>query len=229
MIRIPDRMLVFAAHQDDETIGCGATIKKFSSLGCNVRVVFVTDGSTGIDQSRSFENDIVQTRKEESEKALATLGVNSVVNLGLPCQKVENNINNFHKFIREIRKFKPDIILTHSDIDKHRDHRAVSQIVTEASWKSSENILPDLGASHSTKDIWAFEVLDPIKPDFVVDIDGFFPYKINALKQYSSQYSILNGESIFDYVDGISKVRGFAIGAKRGEGFRRISLLPVRI
>ena len=40
-------ILIFAAHQDDETIGCGASIKKWTDAGSDVEVVFMTDGATG--------------------------------------------------------------------------------------------------------------------------------------------------------------------------------------
>ena len=45
MSRAPDRVLVFAAHQDDETIGCGGTIRKWANSGTEVHVCFVTDSS----------------------------------------------------------------------------------------------------------------------------------------------------------------------------------------
>ena len=33
------RILVIVAHQDDETIGCGGTLAKWSSEGANIKVV----------------------------------------------------------------------------------------------------------------------------------------------------------------------------------------------
>ena len=45
MIETPKKVLVFVAHQDDETIGCGATLKKWSLQGSKVKVVFMTNGS----------------------------------------------------------------------------------------------------------------------------------------------------------------------------------------
>ena len=49
------KLIVFASHPDDETIGCGGTIKKLSEKGCEVIVVFATSGNTGVDQSRNYE------------------------------------------------------------------------------------------------------------------------------------------------------------------------------
>ena len=38
------KVLIILAHQDDETIGCGGSIKKWSSNGATVEVCFMTDG-----------------------------------------------------------------------------------------------------------------------------------------------------------------------------------------
>ena len=51
MLAPPESVLVIAAHQDDETIGCGGMIRKWADLGTRVGVIFVTSGNTGIDQT----------------------------------------------------------------------------------------------------------------------------------------------------------------------------------
>ena len=85
----PNKILVFAAHQDDETIGCGGTIRKWSSNGSIVDVIFMTDGSTGVDQSGRVDNDIASTRKKEAEQAAEILGVSKIHNLNFECQNIK--------------------------------------------------------------------------------------------------------------------------------------------
>ena len=63
------KLIVFASHPDDETIGCGGTIKKLSQNGCEVIVVFATSGNTGIDQKRNYEKNIESLRLQEADKA----------------------------------------------------------------------------------------------------------------------------------------------------------------
>jgi len=216
-------ILVFIAHQDDETIGCGGTLRKFYEMGHNVIVSFVTDGSTGIDQSQEIGTEtIVDTRLKESQRACKILGVTKIEQMKLRCQDVENSQKNFHKFIRLIRKYQPDIIITHYEKDKHRDHRATYEIVSEASWKASENIHAELGPPHKVGDVWCCEVTDLIdKPDIYVDITGCFDKKMEALTEYSSQSYVTGG--IIDFLDGISKVRGFYAGVSRAEAFKSVS------
>jgi len=202
------KVLIFVAHQDDETIGCGGTISKFSKSGTHVTVVFVTDGSTGVSKLESKNSEeIVSKRSKESKKACRILGVNEVIELRLPCQKVDNNQENFHKFIKIIRSQKPELVITHSDNDKHRDHRAVNQICIEAVWKSNEDIHPELGERHKVNDLWCFEITDLIYPTYYVDITETYEEKIRAFHCYESQSDIV--ENYKNLMDGLTKVRGF--------------------
>ena len=124
----PKKALVIVAHQDDETIGCGGTIYKWAKNGCEIDVIFVTDGQTGIDQRDLYDNKSIKgTRMEEAKMAADVLQISQIETLNVPCQRVDDKSQDlFHTLIKKIRLFKPEIILTHSSIDKHRDHKAVS-------------------------------------------------------------------------------------------------------
>jgi len=227
MIKTPKRVLIFAAHHDDETIGCGGTIRKWADKGCQIHVCFMTNGDTGVEQSTDGEN-IVKTRMEESKKAAKILGVYRLHNLSIPCQKVVNRQSTFHKVIQKIREIKPELVITHNSVCKHRDHKRTSAIVEEACWKASENILEELGEVHTIKDLWSFEITDPHStPDIVVDITDTYEWKWLAMEEYLSQSGILPG--IMEYIEGLSKVRGYSIGARRGEAFTRIGKAPIKI
>tara|TARA_R110000824_G_scaffold163711_1_gene339460 strand:- start:644 stop:1342 length:699 start_codon:yes stop_codon:yes gene_type:complete len=228
ILKVPNKVLVVVAHQDDETIGCGGTIKKWSDSGSDVHVVFVTNGSTGVSQEgKTFnEKNIEPTRMQEAKAAAGILGVKSVSTLDVDCQCVSNSQELFHRIVSEIRKVKPNIVITHHHDDKHRDHKNVSTIVKEACWKANENIHKELGAPHEIDDLWAAEVVDVLpEVDFVVDISETYEYKVEAMNIYLSQHNVVAG--IFDNISGLSKIRGYSIGKKRGEAFKRISNTPI--
>ena len=227
MIVKPSKVLVFAAHQDDETIGCGGTIKKWTDNGSEVHICFMTDGATGVEQGTDGK-EIVATRMSEAERAAEILGIHKLHSLNLPCQKVVNKQQTFHKVIELIRKVKPNLVITHGQECKHRDHKRTGAIVEEACWKASENILEELGVRHMVESVWAFEILDPHdNPDTVADITEQYESKIRAMNVYTSQEGILG--SIYSYLDGISKVRGYSIGTERGESFKKIGRLPYKL
>lgn len=223
------RVLVLVAHQDDETIGCGGTIANWSSQGANVHVCFMTDGATGYEQGSGLKSDITSIRMKEATYACRILGAKGISTLGLPCQEIKNNKKTFHKVIQKIRHFRPNVVITHSDICKHRDHRITSRIVEESCWKSTENIMEDLGTPHKVELVLQCEILDPIEnPDFVVDITKEYITKCEAMAVYTSQRGVIPG--IEQYLNGISLVRGYSIGPnKRAEGFKRLGRVPYEL
>ena len=227
MISVPKKVMVIVAHQDDETIGCGATIKKWSDKGSYIKVVFVTDGSTGIDQSKKYEKEIINYRNREVDVVSSILSF-SYDFMNYECQNILDTKLLFHSIISVIRNYKPEIVLTHSLQDKHRDHRIIHNVVKEAAWKSNENILPELGKCHCVKDVWSIEITD-LHPsvDFVVDISEYMEFKLKALDVYCSQNKILG--DINSFVGGLGTVRGYAINAKYGEAFKRMSYLPISL
>jgi LmbE family N-acetylglucosaminyl deacetylase len=152
-----------------------------------------------------------------------------VSTLGIPCQEVDNNQETFHKVIEKIRQVKPDIVITHSGVCKHRDHRATSELVWESCWKSSENILEDLGPPHSVGLVLECEILDSFEnPDYIVDITDHYDTKCAAMAIYLSQGGIIPG--VEQYLDGITLVRGYIIGpGRRAEAFKRLGKLPHRL
>ncbi len=66
--------LVFAPHQDDETLGCGGIIALKRAQGVPVKVVFMTDGRTS--HARWLDGDeLARRRRGEALAACAALGV----------------------------------------------------------------------------------------------------------------------------------------------------------
>ena len=225
----PQKILIFAAHQDDETIGCGGALKKWSLSGSEVHVVFMTNGNTGIDRTKNIDKkNVADVRMAEAKKATKILGVKKIKTLNIPCQTVSNNQKTFHKVIKQIREIRPHLVLTHSEFDKHRDHRITATLVKEACWKARENIHPELGRAWHVGDLWAYEISDLLpRVDFVVDITETFNHKKKAYKKYFSQHNIIGG--MWEHIDGLTKVRGYMVGTKRGEAFMRVSSTPILI
>ena len=91
-----DRILVIAPHPDDESLGTAGVIKKALEENSTVLVVVVTDGSDETN-AKKFSNfkkqtnihnraDLVETRHQQTLKAMRTLGLNKsdVMFLGYP-------------------------------------------------------------------------------------------------------------------------------------------------
>ena len=75
-----DKILIIAAHPDDEVLGCGGTISSLSSKGIDIRILFLSEGvSSRFDNNQKNLkklNNEIKLRNNNSIKALKILGVN---------------------------------------------------------------------------------------------------------------------------------------------------------
>lgn len=216
-------MLVFEAHSDDACVGMGGTILKNNNKYHIVEVT-MTKGETAYTKIED-KAKMGEIRHAESLASDRIFGVQEHIFLDNPCQDLQNNLKNYHEIVKIIRKYKPAVIYTHKSSDKHRDHRAVHDLVTEGWWKASENVLADYGTAYRTPELYYFEVTDLFEYYHVVsDITSVFSKKIEALYSFKSQLEVLKG--LEDFTTGLALVRGYQGGFKYGEAFQKGDLLP---
>lgn len=163
------RVLVFAPHQDDETIGCGGTLALLRQKGCEIRVVFVTDGSG----AGGLPDGSVAVRQKEAAAALAVLGIDDIVFLDEPDGHFRNTPAFEQKIMAILHQFQPDWLFMPSVLDYHRDHVAIGQAVC-ACWKRWQ------GAARA----FFYEIWSPLPATWVVDITSVAELKRSALSRY---------------------------------------------
>ena len=137
------RVLIIAAHPDDECLGCGATISKYSRQGVEFMVLFIAEGSSCRYESPTCAvgMDAIAQRTHQAINALNLLGVRDYQFNDLPCGRLDQiPIIEINKIIeRVVNKFNPDTVLTHSDLDANNDHRIVHRATIMATRPSGEN------------------------------------------------------------------------------------------
>lgn len=124
------RVLIFVPHVDDETIGLGGTIKKYTALGAEVKIVLVTDGAKSV--SSQSPDEVTTARQKEMEKVKKVLGFHSINYLNLPDGNVSLSEENIRNVEAVIRDYDPEVIYTNILIDAHLDHVNTSLLVAEA-------------------------------------------------------------------------------------------------
>lgn len=183
MISHNDRVLVIAAHPDDETIGMGGTIAKFTSSHVEVSVLFIADGVT----SREVHRESVMTRQRASKLALSKLGVDEFTFLDFP----DNQLDSIPRLqvIREIEKaikdFKPTFVFTNSLEDLNVDHRVTAEcsiVATRPHADSHVRALINFEVCSSTD---LFFGKPAFAPNFFVDISQHRLSKTDALNAYN--------------------------------------------
>jgi LmbE family N-acetylglucosaminyl deacetylase len=127
---LPDRVLVFAPHADDEVFGCGGMMAFHAGRGDAVRVVIVTDGAGG--DPAGLEADIAKTRIAESRAAGAELGIDDYRFLGFPDGDLGGAPGLVAALVRELEDFGPALVFFPSLQEMHPDHRALSRALLAA-------------------------------------------------------------------------------------------------
>ena len=190
------KVLVFAPHPDDETLGCGGTLARLALL-CPVKVVLVTDGS-GAGGLPAGADAIRQT---EFVRALAVLGVHDTVQLRQP----DGSFQGSDGLARQVRAlldgYQPDWVFLPSPLDYHRDHVRIAAFLE-----------PLCRSSPGVNQLLFYEIWAPVPATHVVDITDQAARKQEALAEHAT--AMPHG----DYqraVDGLNRYRGLYLGKGR--------------
>jgi len=200
----PRRALVVMAHPDDPEFAAGGTIAGWTAAGIQTTYVIVTDGSKGTPDRSMTPQRLVEVRQREQRAAAAHLGVRQIVFLGLPDGEVVPDLALRHAVAREIRRHKPDVVVTHDPASlywdtyiNHPDHRAVGQAALDAvfptarDWLNAPYLLLDEGLEpHHVREVY---LAGSRTPDAWVDIGPAFQRKLAALREHASQIRDMDG------------------------------------
>ena len=219
------KILVVAAHTDDEAIGCGGTISRHVAEGDDVHVVFMADGVTSRSEATSQDQ---QKRAVAAENAKAILGYLKAYYLGLPDNQMDSIsllevVKPLEKIIQD---FAPELIYTHHVGDLNIDHRIACQAVLTA-------CRPIPGSS--VREILSFEIMSstewvghggmPFEPDVFVDIDSHWECKHLSLLAYAQEMRQPPHSRSIEHLDILSQHRGACVGMRRAEAFQLIRRL----
>lgn len=144
------RALVLVAHPDDPEYGMGAAVAEWTAAGKEVCYVLATRGEAGIAGMPPEESGPL--RSMEQQNACARVGVTDLVFLDHPDGRIEEGLVLRRDFAREIRRARPDVVLTLNHREEwapgqwnSADHRAVGRAVLDAVGDAdNEWIFPEL-------------------------------------------------------------------------------------
>jgi len=218
------RVLVVAPHPDDETLGVGGTIAKYSAQGDEVFVLMVSGHLPPVYSRKAYEETV-----SEAYSAFSVLGVKKSEFLEIPATMIGDQplheVNG--RISKVVNDFNPHIVLCPYP-DRHIDHRLVFDSVMVAT--------RPLGAGKDIKIVAAYETLSEthwnaphIEPNFtpnwVVDISDHINKKLDALGCYKSQISEFPGPRSIEAVEALAKFRGTQAGFGYGEGLHIVRMI----
>ena len=222
----PQRALVICAHDDDEVIGPGGTIRKLANAGVEVTTVIFATGNEGYLRIEE-KATIVERRADERRRAQAILGTSHCVAHSyrdfdnLDCADV------YRKVMHAVRLARPQLVFSHMPAD-YLAHRTLARVVPEAVWQARWRCALDLGEPWSVERIYLFPVLELVaKPSHIVDISDTFDSKREAMRAFVSQHDVVSG--ILDQLEAKARAYGSLVGVKYAEVFVRSQFIPVRV
>jgi LmbE family N-acetylglucosaminyl deacetylase len=203
-MKMSRRILVVAAHPDDEWFGLGGTLLKYKKqFHYEVNILIVTDGERG--DNRGPE------RVRESESLCKMVFGTHLKSFGIPANEVPDNIVGAVSMLDVvIHQLQPEIVFTHYISDTHQDHRAVFNIVQSSSRKAPDS------------SVWLFESPSSVDftPNMIVNVEEYFMDKIMIYRKYFGKEIKGRPKFSVDHIERINSYWGSKIMKSYAESFR---------
>ena len=222
------RLLVIAAHPDDEILGCAGTVRRRVNIGWHARLVLMTGGVTGRLANPGAADATVEVERAELadqvRRAAEVTGFEETTMLDFPDNRMDtvSRMDLAHALIPHIETFRPDLVITHHPGDYNWDHTLTFDAVMMAARPNP----PD----HSPTEIWTFEVPSSTErawqdgarafhPNLYVDISHTIDHKKLALTYYANEYRAYPHPRSIEALEYLARRRGNEVGLVYAETF----------
>ncbi|MBF0618898.1 MAG: PIG-L family deacetylase [Candidatus Omnitrophica bacterium] len=219
------RLLVVAAHPDDEVLGCGGTIVRAVRAGARVGVLFLGEGVSarfpvGKHDCSEFHEQSAR-RWKEANKALKSLGVRDSWQGSRLC--VQFDTYPFLSITKEIegvmKAFRPTMIFTHNPSEVNIDHRITFDAVEVAcrpvqAWCPREIYTFEIPCSGN----WKFH--PTFNPNVFVDVAAVWERKMTAWRCYCGEQRRFPHFRSEKGLEALAAFRGMTAGLPKAEAFR---------
>src|SRR6185503_17346730 len=175
------RVLVIAAHPDDEVLGVGGTVALHTRAGDEVTSVIVCEGES----LRYGQKGVGQP--EHIRRAAETLGVRDVRPLGFADQRLDTMalteiINPLDQIVKEVR---PEVVYCQWGGDINRDHHLLFQATLVATRPTACSVRAVYAFDTASSTEWAYP--RTFTADTWVDISATLEIKLAAMACYTSE------------------------------------------
>lgn len=223
-----NKVLIIAAHPDDEILGCGATAARMVAEGYEVYTLVLGEGITSRDNERDRlkREKELQTLRDQIYKANETIGVREVFIHDFPDNRFDTvALLDIVKVIEDVKeKVKPNIVFTHYEKDLNIDHQITYRAVITAT-----RPLPD----ETVKEIYSFEILSSTEwsyplsfsPDVYFAVADWLDKKKEAMKTYKLELRNYPHPRSIEGIKALAEYRGLQVGLKYAEAFKSVRVI----
>ncbi|SFC24326.1 PIG-L deacetylase family protein [Pseudoalteromonas denitrificans] len=214
-----NKVLVIAAHADDEALGCAGTIAKHIDNGDIVELIVMTDGVSA--RPEHITNEIT-VRNEMLKASSKTLGISKIHQFNFPDNQMDSIplLSVVQAIESVIGYYQPNVIYTHCAQDLNIDHQLTHRAVMTAC-RPQPNC--------PVKQILCFEVKSgtdwqpssqaQFTPNWFIDISEYWQIKSQTLVDYNKEMMPWPHARSIDAVKALAQSRGSQVGVELAEAF----------
>ena len=217
------KYLLVVAHPDDEVLGAGASMWKWTQAGDTVEVAIMCTEA----KARAFRPEDNEL-EDDTNDALKMVGVSKKYEATFP--NIEMNTVPHLKLVQfiesAIRESEPDIVITHHPADTNNDHLQTSMACQEAI-----RLFQRRPEEKRVKEFWYMEVpsctewainsaMNLFRPNTYVEVGlPGVEAKIKALGTYRGVMRPYPHPRSAEYITGLAAMRGGQWGVMYAEAF----------
>ena len=218
-----NRILIVAAHPDDEVLGCFGTVTKLIRQGYEAYTLILSRGKT----SRDGEcEDDIKKLAEETIKANELIGIKKIFRLNFPDNAFDTvSLLSIVKEIEKIKKeINPEIIFTHHSGDINIDHQITAKAVLTATRPMKGECVKTIYAMEipSSTEWNGYSPQTAFCPNVFFDIAESVDLKLKAMKLYQSELREYPHPRSLKYIKDLAALSGAKNGLDYCENFMLI-------
>ncbi|MBI4895179.1 MAG: PIG-L family deacetylase [Candidatus Aenigmarchaeota archaeon] len=209
------KILIIAPHPDDEVLGCGATIAKYTKLGHDVYTCIVTKAYTP-----DWSEEFIKNRPKEVEKSNKILGIKKTYFLDFPTAKLDTvPQRDINKAISDVvSEVSPNTVFIPHKGDLNRDHRLVFECALVALRPNNSKVEKILSFEVLSETDWGHPI-EGFNPNLYVDVSKSFKKKIDAMKVYGTELKEYPHPRSIEAIESLAKKRGSEACLNLAESF----------
>jgi len=214
------RVLVVAAHPDDEVLGIAGTVMKHVEEGDEVSCLIAATGMA----SRDDDEAKIRTLQKQTLEAAGIIGYRDVQFLNFPDNRMDSLplIDIIQPIEKVIDEFAPDLIYTHFDNDLNIDHRLCYQAVLTAVRPIGGNAPTVMSFETLSSTEWQKSTAGTFHPTTYVDIEKYLDRKIEALLVYDTEVREYPFPRSPEGIRILAGYRGLESGLKSAEALQLV-------
>lgn len=216
-------ILVFAAHPDDELLGLGATVKRLTDEGKDVRAVILAEGLTSRNERRSdTDRDELLALQSDAGCAARKVGYKSIDFCNFPDNRMDSVdlLDVIKQVLKYVKMYKPDTIFTHHHGDLNIDHRITCEAVLTACRPTGDCFVRQIYAFETPSSTeWNYNYQEPFQPNVYIDVTDTFDFKIAGMACYRTEITQYPHPRSEEALRGLASYRGSNAGCNFAEAF----------